>query len=107
METLCIDKLDHQENPDHQGNPDHLDHMDHLDQLGHLDHLDHPDQLNHSTLASLNDEKIYHEDKCRICIVYLVLFKWMYKASNLTWKRLEKKLKLKLPQKWFNLVTSV
>ena len=34
METICIDKLDHQ---DHPGNPDHLDHIDNLDFLYHLD----------------------------------------------------------------------
>ena len=47
---MYIDKLDQQ------------DHPDHLNQLDPSDHLDHI------------DSKIYHEDKFRIHIVYLVLF---------------------------------
>ena len=46
---MYIDKLDQQ------------DHPDHLNQLDPSDHLDHI------------DSKIYHEDRCRIYIVYLVL----------------------------------
>ena len=40
MQTMCINKLDHQDHSDHPGNPDHLDHLDYLDHLDHQDHLD-------------------------------------------------------------------
>ena len=65
---MYIDKLDLQDHPDHLDHIDDLDDLDHLDYLDHLNHLDPSDHLDDI------DSKIYHEDKCRIHIVYLVLF---------------------------------
>ena len=71
METICIDKLDHQDQPDHPGNPDHLDHLDHFDNLDILHHLNYSDQSNH--FDNTDWSMINQGDNCKIRIVYLVL----------------------------------
>ena len=47
---------------------------------------DQPDKLctltNWTTLATLNDEKIFQEDKCSIRIVYLVLFLLLFQFGS-------------------------
>ena len=83
-----LDPLDHLDNHKHLNHLEHVDHLENLDNLSHLshpDHPDHPDHRDHPDHLDLHDQpnqvsynpdhqKIYQEDRYRICIAYFVLF---------------------------------
>ena len=80
---IQIIKTDHLDNLDPLDHIDHHEHhLDNLDNLSHLNHPDHPDHPDHLDLhdqpnqVSYNPDhqKIYQEDRYRICIAYFVLF---------------------------------
>ena len=71
--------LDHLEHVDHLENLDNLSHLSHPDQPDHRDHRDHPDHLDlhdqpNQVSYNPDHQKIYQEDRYRICIAYFVLF---------------------------------
>ena len=68
-----LDNLSHLSHPDHPDHPDHRDHRDHPDHPDHPDHLDLHDQPNQVSYNP-DHQKIYQEDRYRICIAYFVLF---------------------------------
>ena len=79
-----LDNLDHLDHHDHHDHLKHLEHLEHLDNMDNLNHLSHPNHPDHPDL-DLNDQpnqvsynpdhqKIYQEDRYRICIAYFVLF---------------------------------
>ena len=86
---IQIIKTDHLDNLDPLDHIDHHEHrLDNLDNLSHLNHLDHPDHPDHPDHLDLHDQpnqvsynrdhqKIYQEDRYRICIAYFVLFQIM------------------------------
>ena len=55
---------------DQPGLHDHPDHRDHPDHPDHLDLHDQPNQVSYNP----DHQKIYQEDRYRICIAYFVLF---------------------------------
>ena len=83
-----LDPLDHLDNHKHLDHLEHVDHLENLDNLSHLshpDHRDHRDNPDHPDHLDLHDQpnqvsynpdhqKIYQEDRYRICIAYFVLF---------------------------------
>ena len=80
-----LDPLDHLDNHKHLNHLEHVDHLENLDNLSHLSHPDHPDHPDHHDHRDLHDQpnqvsyncdhqKIYQEDRYRICIAYFVLF---------------------------------
>ena len=83
-----LDPLDHLDNHKHLNHLEHVDHLENLDNLSHLSHPDHPDHRDHPdhpdhldlhdqpNQVSYNPDhqKIYQEDRYRICIAYFVLF---------------------------------
>ena len=86
-----LDPLDHLDNHKHLNHLEHVDHLENLDNLSHLSHPDHPDHpdhrdhRDHPDHLDLHDQpnqvsynpdhqKIYQEDRYRICIAYFVLF---------------------------------
>ena len=79
-----LDNLDHLDHHDHHDHLKHLEHLEHLDNMDNLNHLSHPNHPDHPDL-DLNDQpnqvsynpdhqKIYQEDRYRICIAHFVLF---------------------------------
>ena len=89
-----LDPLDHLDNHKHLNHLEHVDHLENLDNLSHLSHPDHPDHPDHRDCRDHPDhpdhldlhdqpnqvsynpdhQKIYQEDRYRICIAYFVLF---------------------------------
>ena len=55
---------------DQPGLHDHPDHRDHPDHPDHLDLHDQPNQVSYNP----DHQKIFQEDRYRICIAYFVLF---------------------------------
>ena len=65
-----LDPLDHLDNHKHMNHLEHVDHLENLDNLSHLDLHDQPNQVSYNP----DHQKIYQEDRYRICIAYFVLF---------------------------------
>ena len=83
-----LDPLDHLDNHKHLNHLEHVDHLESLDNLSHLSHPDHPDHRDHrdhpdhldlhdqpnQVSCNPDHQKIYQEDRYRICIAHFVLF---------------------------------
>ena len=79
MQIIKTDHLDNLDPLDHLDNHKHLNHLEHVDNLENLDNLSHPDHLDlhdqpNQVSYNPDHQKIYQEDRYRICIAYFVLF---------------------------------
>ena len=70
MQIIKTDHLDYLDNLNHLSHPNHPDHLDQPDHPDHLDLNDQPNQVSYNP----DHQKIYQEDRYRICIAYFVLF---------------------------------